>query len=137
MYASLVQTIRNIGYQENFKLVYFFFIFFNGKVSCAKKNTSHAKMSQQNKNKLTLNNKCNNILYAQTSKRVKSCLFCVLVLFVRAKSFRKKNSLEIVLITSFQYTTHNCLPDNILCKIAICADYTTVNSSCDKPSDFL
>ena len=29
----------------------------------------------------------------------------------------------------------NCLPDDVLCKIAIWADDNALNSSCDKPSD--
>ena len=31
----------------------------------------------------------------------------------------------------------NCSPDDVLCKIAIWADDTALNSSCDKPSDLL
>ena len=38
-----------------------------------------------------------------------------------------------ILIHFFFY--FNCLPDNVLCKIAIWADDTALNSPCDKPSD--
>ena len=36
-------------------------------------------------------------------------------------------------ISFFSY--FNCLPDDVLCKIAIWADDNALNSSCDKPSD--
>ena len=91
-----------------FQTCLFIFIFFYEKISPQQKH-SQANINQQNKVKQTLNNKGNNFLRAETSKREgESRLFCVLVLFVRAKSFRKKelNRLEIVLITSFYYTTN-------------------------------
>ena len=37
----------------------------------------------------------------------------------------------------FFYFYFNCLSDDVLCKIAIWADYTALNSSCDKPSNLL
>ena len=58
---------------------------------CVHKYTSQAKMNHQNKNKLTLNNKGNNVLRAQTSKRVKVvcfmfwCFLCTRNLFVKKK----------------------------------------------------
>ena len=33
------------------------------------------------------------------------------------------------------FSYFNCLPDDVLCKIAIWADDNALNSSCDKPSD--
>ena len=36
--------------------------------------------------------------------------------------------------TIYFFFYFNCLPDNVLCKIAIWADDTALSSSCDKPS---
>ena len=47
-------------------------------------------------------------------------------------------NLECVRIPSWSisfFSYFNCLPDNVLCKIAIWADYNALNSSCNKPSD--
>ena len=48
-------------------------------------------------------------------------------------------TLECVRILSWfiSFFYFNCLPDDVLCKIAIWADDTALNSSCDKPSDLL
>ena len=63
-------------------------------------------MNQQKKNKVTINNRGNNFC----AQNLESCLFYIFEIFVRAKSFRKKiNRLEIVLITSFYYTTYKTL----------------------------
>ena len=81
-----------VGYGDNFKLVFFFFY---KKVLSLKKNTK------------TLNNK-GNIFYARKIfEEGESCLFCVLLLFLRSKPFCKKNvnRLEIVPIASSYYTT--------------------------------
>ena len=59
------------------------------------------------KNTKTLNNK-GNIFYARKIfEEGESCLFCVLLLFLRSKPFCKKNvnRLEIVPIASSYYTT--------------------------------
>ena len=80
------------SFQDNFKPVYFFY----GRISRAQKN-SQANINLQNKIKQTLNNQGN---FLEGESR----LFCVLLLFVRTKSFRKKiNRLEIVLKTSLLY----------------------------------
>ena len=65
-------------------------IFFT-KIFRAQQKHSQADINQQNKIKQTLNNKANIFLCAETSKSVKVAFFCILVLFVRAKSSRKKN----------------------------------------------
>ena len=81
------------------------FIFFYEKVLSVKKH-SQAKINQQNKIKQTLNNKGNNFLLVQTSKRLEVvcftfwCFLCAQNLFVK-----KINRLEIALMTSFYYTT--------------------------------
>ena len=88
-----------------FQTCLFIFIFFYEKISPQQKH-SQANINQQNKVKQTLNNKGNNFLRAETSKRVKVacfafwCFLCARNLFVK-----KINRLEIVLITSFYYTT--------------------------------
>ena len=49
-------------------------------------------------------------------------------------------TLECIRILSWSISLFfyfNCLPDDVLCKIAIWADYTVFNSSCHKPSDLL
>ena len=55
----------------------------------------------------TLNNKGNNFSSAQTSKRVKVACFAFWCILCARNHFVKKkiNRLEIVLITSFYYTT--------------------------------
>ena len=79
--------------------------FFYEKISHTQKH-SQAKINQQNKIKQTLNNKGNNFLLVQTSKRLEVvcftswCFLCAQNLFVK-----KVNRLEIVLMTSFYYTT--------------------------------
>ena len=76
------------------------------KTFCAHKNTSQPKVNQQNKNKLTLNNKGNSFLRAQSSKRVKVTCFAFQSFLCARNLFVKKiNKLEIVLITSLYYTT--------------------------------
>ena len=40
---------------------------------------------------------------------------------------------SILILSIFFY--FNCLPDDVLCKIAIRADDTALNSSCHKPTD--
>ena len=66
---------------------------------------SQANNNQQNKIKEILNNRGKNLLYSQTSKRVKvacfafSCFLCTQNLSV------KTNRLEIVLIPLFHFTT--------------------------------
>ena len=87
-----------------------FFFFFYTKRFRAHKNTSQANMNQQNKNKLTLNNKGSNFLRAQTSKSVKVACFKLWGFLCERNLFLKKkkkiiNRLEIVLITSFSNTT--------------------------------
>ena len=68
-------------------------------ISCAQKTPQKQKLSQENKNKLKLNNKDNNVLHTHK-------LLGVTCFFVRAKSFHKKmNMHEIVRIASFYNTT--------------------------------
>ena len=62
---------------------------------------SQAKISQQNKNKLTLNNKGKN--FSRAHKLLGVTCFCACGIF----SPKKINRLEIVLITSIYYTTNN------------------------------
>ena len=96
-----ISSIVKCGYQNNFKPVYFFL----GKMLHAQKH-SQANINQQNKTKEILNNRGKNLLYSQTSKKVKvacfafSCFLCMQNLSV------KTNRLEIVLIPSFHYTTN-------------------------------
>ena len=85
------------------------FNFFYEKISHAQKH-SQANINQQNKVKQILNNKGNNFPCAQTFKRVKVACFAFWCFLYARNVFVKKNiyiiiiSLEIVLITSFQYT---------------------------------
>ena len=74
-------------------------LFFLKKRFCVHKNTSQAKISEQNKNKVTLNNKGNNLLCAR------KLLTCDMFLCARNLFVKKINRLEIVLITSFYNTT--------------------------------
>ena len=67
----------------------------------AHKNTSQAKISYQNKNKLTLNNKGNNFSRAHKLLGV-TCFYVHEILSSKKK---KINGLEIVLITSICNTT--------------------------------
>ena len=65
-------------------------LYFDEKISHAQKH-SQAKINHQNKIKQTLNNKGNNFLHAQTSKRVKVicltfwCFLCLRNFFVKKK----------------------------------------------------
>ena len=85
------------------------FNFFYEKISHAQKH-SQANINQQNKVKQILNNKGNNFPCAQTFKRVKVACFAFWCFLYARNVFVKKYiyiiiiSLEIVLITSFQYT---------------------------------
>ena len=74
-----------MGLSSQFQVCLFYFIFFDEKISRAQKASKHlqAKISQQNKNKLTLNSKDNN--FSRTHK-----LLGVMCVFARVKSFRKK-----------------------------------------------
>ena len=47
-------------------------------------------------------------------------------------------NLECVRVPSWSisfFSYFNPLPDDVMCKIPICADNSALNSSCDKPSD--
>ena len=81
-------------------LFIYLFIYFLRKRFHAHKNTSQAKISWRNKNKLTLNNKGNNFLWAR--KLLGVTCFCACEIF----SSKKINRLEIVLITSIYYSTN-------------------------------
>ena len=79
--------------------------FFYEKISHTQKH-SQVKINQQNKIKQTLNNKGNNFLLVQTSKRLKFVCFTFLCFLCAQNLFVKKiNKLETVLMTSFYYTT--------------------------------
>ena len=80
-------------------LFYFYFIFLTKRFH-AHKNMSQAKINQQNKNKLTLNNKGNN--FSHVLKLLSVTCFCAREIFLPKK---KINWLKIVLITSLYYTT--------------------------------
>ena len=80
------------------------FSFFFLRKNCERIKTQiKPKPTKKNKNKQKKNNKVKNFLHTETSKMVKVCLFCVLVVFLRSKFLRKKksNRLETALITSF------------------------------------
>ena len=100
---KVISSIVKWGYQDNIKPVIFFFY---EKILRAQSH-SQWNINQQSKIKQTLNNKRTNFSRAQTCKQVKVaclaffCFLCAQNLFVKKK---KKNRLEIILITSFYYT---------------------------------
>ena len=81
----------------------YLFIYFFMKRFWAHKNQSQVKNNQQNKIKQTKNNKGNNFSHAQNLLRKKKSFVYVWVLFLRSKSFRKKENKQ----------TWNC-PDNLI-----------------------
>ena len=84
-------SIVKWGYQDNFKLVYFFL-----RKDFARTKHSQANINQQNKIKETLNNKVNSFSRAQTYKSLKvtcfafECFLCARNLFVKIKTKKKQ-----------------------------------------------
>ena len=74
----------------------------------AYKNAIQTKANQQNKNKRTKNSKGKQFFAHKNFCEGENWLFCALMLFVRSKSFRKKNKLAENCLDSLIYSTTSC-----------------------------